>query len=183
MESLQGHFLIAATELQDPNFRQTVVLLVQHNDEGALGLVLNRPSDITVKQVWEKVGDSPCVTDHTLLVGGPCQGPLMSVHTKFGLGDQEVMPGVYFSTQSDSIEKLVARDDEAMRFFVGFAGWSPGQLESELETGSWRTMEATAEQIFAAPSDLWIMLTRHAISSTLISTLRIKHVPSDPSLN
>jgi putative transcriptional regulator len=183
MTSLRGHFLIASPELNDPNFRQAVVLMVQHGDDGALGLILNRPADTTIRQVWEKVSDEPCQRDQTLYVGGPCQGPLMAVHTADELSDEAVLPGVHFSAQPDNLVSLVGQAEGEIRFFIGFAGWSPGQLEAELEGGSWRVVPAKCEQVFAPPTDLWVLLMRQLTGSALVSMLRIKHVPGDLSNN
>ena len=74
MKSLQGHLLVASPKLVDPNFFHTVVLLVQHNQEGALGLVLNRPLQTTVQEMWQEVGESQCEVDQPLHQGGPCEG-------------------------------------------------------------------------------------------------------------
>jgi putative transcriptional regulator len=184
MKSLKGHLLVAAPDLLDPNFLRTTVLMVQHNDEGALGLVLNRPTNTTVRQALEQVSDTPCERDDLLHLGGPCQGSLMAVHTYEFLKEIEVLPNVFFSAEADNLEKLVAmNDDDAMRFFVGFAGWAPGQLEAELKTGSWRTTAATATHIFHSEKDLWEQLTKQIASSALLSTLKIKHIPQDPSVN
>src|SRR5687768_8432333 len=105
MDSLQGQLLIAAPRLADPNFFHTVVLMVQHNDDGALGLVLNRPLTAAIQTVWQQVSESPCLIEGFLHQGGPCEGPLMVVHANADASDLEVMPGVYFSTNKDGIEK------------------------------------------------------------------------------
>ena len=80
MSSLKGKLLVASPQLSDPNFHRTVVLIIEHNDEGAFGLVLNRTSSKTIKQVWERVTDEPCESDQPLHVGGPVGGPLIAVH-------------------------------------------------------------------------------------------------------
>jgi len=183
MNSLKGHLLVASPDLVDPNFLKAVVLMVQHGDKGALGLVLNRPTNTTVKQALAQIGDTPCHRKELLRLGGPCQGSLMAVHTREALKEMEILPRVYFSADSDHLEQLVLTKGDPVRFFVGFAGWGPGQLEAELETGSWRTMTATAEHVFQGGSDLWEMVTKEITSSVLLSALKIKHVPQDPSMN
>src|SRR5437764_733950 len=102
MTSLQGQLLIASPKLLDPNFAQSVILMIQHNDEGALGLVLNRPLGMSVRSAWEQVSEIPCEIESPLLKGGPCEGPLMVVHTSAALSQVEVLPGVYFSTEKDA---------------------------------------------------------------------------------
>lgn len=184
MNSLQGHLLVASRYLPDPNFQQTVVLMVQHNEMGALGVILNRPTGKTLKEVWERVSDLPCDRDQSILQGGPVGGPLIALHTQPLLADVEVMPGIYFSTDRDNLQKLVADTDENARFYVGYAGWGDGQLESEQETGSWLTAPASKEHVFFDPdTDLWKEASQQIGSSILQSSLKIKSVPDDPSLN
>jgi putative transcriptional regulator len=181
-KSLQGKLLIASAELRDPNFFHTVVLLVQHTEDGALGLVLNRPSETALSDVWGKVSESVCESREVLHVGGPCPGPLVTIHNEPSCGEVEVIPGVFFSAASEKLEQLV-KQGEGVRFFVGYAGWGSGQLESEMKEGSWRTLAAKAEHIFNSHSELWEQVTRQAADAMLLKTLRIKHVPADPRLN
>src|SRR5687767_11112387 len=97
MTSLQGQLLIASPKLVDPNFFHTVILLVQHNDEGALGLVLNRPLRTTVKEMWREVAeDEECEVEGPLHQGGPCEGALMVVHADAAEAEAQVTDGVYF---------------------------------------------------------------------------------------
>ena len=111
----RGHLLVAAPELLDPNFRQTVVLIVEHGEQGTLGLVLTRPTDTTVKDLWEQIGtgDEQCTSDRPLYVGGPVEGPLMALHTHESLVDATVLPGVYFSVQKDNLTELVTKPDDS----------------------------------------------------------------------
>jgi putative transcriptional regulator len=182
-ESLKGHLLVASTELRDPNFARSVVLVFKHDDEGAIGLILNRRTSAPVKQVWDQVSESPCETDALLDLGGPLQGPLMAVHPHEELRELEVAPQIYFSTQKENLEHLVAIKDGSGRFFVGYAGWGRGQLEQELKGGFWRQLPATAQEVFGDQDDLWARLTKQITTAQLVSTLGIKHVPKDPSLN
>jgi len=181
--SLQGHFLVASREMLDPNFARSVVLLVRHSDEGAMGLVLNRPTKTTVAEAWRQVSDAPCPADRLIHLGGPCRGPLMALHGDAALGELEAAPGIYFSADPENIERIIAAGDDPSRFFIGFAGWGPGQLEAEMEQNAWLTAAAEPEQIFDSPHDLWIQLTRRIAGSRMLSALNIKHVPADPSLN
>jgi putative transcriptional regulator len=183
MKSLQGHLLIASPDLLDANFLQAVVLMVRHTDEGALGLILNRPTSTTLKHALTQVSDTPCARGDVLRLGGPCQGSLMALHTQPLLMEIEVLPHIYFSAQASHLEELVATTDGCARFFVGFSGWGPGQLESELDAGSWRTMEATFEQIFQGDEQLWKNVTKQLLSTSLLTALKVKHVPKDPSHN
>lgn len=185
MESLQGHFLIAAPRLSDPNFFHTVVLLVQHNEDGALGLVINRPLAATVQEVWKQVSDATCLIEAFIHQGGPCEGPLMVLHGDDELGgDLTIMPGMMLSTNKESIEQLVTEGASPTRFFVGYAGWAAGQLEHELETASWLAVPAQPEQVFDdARDDLWHQLHRAATRAAQSTWIPPQLMPDDPSMN
>lgn len=183
MKSLQGHFLVASAQLHDPNFIKTVVLLLEHNEQGAFGVVLNRRIDKTIKDLWAEVHEPPCASQQCLNLGGPVSGPLMAVHTHEPLGGVEVLPGVYFSHDKTQLEGLVQQQEHAFKLFIGHSGWGGGQLESEIEQGAWLTTPATSEYIFYDEDLLWAKLFRHIGSSTLCSLLKIKDVPNDPGLN
>jgi putative transcriptional regulator len=183
MKSLTAHFLIASSELADPNFFRAVVLVFRHNEEGAAGVIINRRMGATIKQIWEQVSESPCQCDAPLYMGGPVEGPLMALHADTAFSEMMILPDVHVSTGRDMLEKLVERDEPPLRFFVGYAGWGEGQLERELRDGSWLVAPATAEQIFGEIEELWERLTRSVVSDAFISALKIKHVPPDPSLN
>ena len=184
MKSLKGHFLIASPRLSDPNFARAVVLMVQHGDEGALGLIVNRPLETTIREVCEKVLDSPCGVEAALHQGGPCEGPLMVLHTRGGIAegdDVQVLPGVYFTAERGKIERLMGEDqpeEVRSKFFVGYAGWGAGQLEGELETGSWLTTRADSSQVFEPGEKLWPKLT-----TALTAGIDPARIPDDPSVN
>ena len=84
--SLEGQFLVASRKLLDPNFVRSVVLLVRHSDEGAMGLVINRPTKTTVAEAWRQVSEAPARREALIHLGGPCRGPLMAVHARRGVG-------------------------------------------------------------------------------------------------
>lgn len=183
MKSLQGHLLIAAPQLTDPNFHKSVVLLVQHNENGALGVILNRPLEATIEEVWSQVSVLPCNAEGPLYQGGPCPGPLMVAHTDNGVSELEVCDGVYFSTDKDSIEKLVSRTEGPLKFFVNYAGWSAGQLEGEIEAGGWVTTPAAQGQIFRGDEGLWDTVLRLAGRRVRLAGIDPKLIPDDPSVN
>ncbi len=183
MNSLQGHLLVAAVDLRDPNFFHTVVLLIRHDENGAFGVVLNRPSNTRLKDVWSKISESRCATNEVLYVGGPVQGPLLALHCNAELSQVEAIPGVYVSTDSTELELLVADAEQRAKFFVGYAGWGAGQLEGEMEQGSWRTIQATPALVFEGDEGLWGRVTRQINDAALIEQLRIKHVPEASWLN
>ena len=183
MESLQAHLLIATRELQDPNFAKTVVLMVKHDDEGALGLILNRPTSASLKEIWSQLNNGTCAADHRLHLGGPIQGPLMVVHGDSELSEIDVMAGVHFTHEPSYIEQLVDNPDLPARFFIGYSGWAPGQLEHELKQGSWLTAPADPQQVFASDETLWEEVSKRLADRSIINLLNIKHVPPDSSMN
>jgi len=183
MKSLEAHLLVASPQLLDPNFVKTVVLLIQHTDQGALGVVINRPTSKTVEELWKEVGDAPCDSRQPVHLGGPVSGPLMAVHTDHSLAEVEILPGVFFAARKENLDQLVLQDGQASKVFIGHAGWGPGQLENEIEVGGWLITPATAEYIFYDGDDLWEEVLEQIGSSTLSSMLDIKHVPEDPSMN
>jgi putative transcriptional regulator len=183
MKSLQGQLLIASPRLRDPNFRHSVVLMIQHNDDGALGVILNRPLSATIQEIWSKVSDKPCASQEPLRFGGPCEGPLMAIHTRQTLSESEIIPGVFLGVEPAKLARLVAKAGNKVRFFAGYAGWAAGQLEHEMDEGSWLTVPAQEQHIFYDVADLWKQLTSDIGASTLFSALKIKHVPDDPSVN
>ncbi len=185
MTSLQGYFLAASPQLDDSPFSQTVILLLYHQEDGAFGVVLNRPIDQTVESLWSQLSDQPCACEQRLNMGGPVSGPLMALHREEALAEMkvEVPGGVYVAATKEHLEKLIAETNEPCRIFVGHAGWTAGQLEREIEAGVWLIAPATAEQVFGDDANLWKEVLSQIGQSVLFSTLRIKHVPSDISLN
>jgi putative transcriptional regulator len=183
MKSLQGHLLVASPKLGDPNFFRTAVLLVRHNEQGAFGVVLNRPSNTALRETWENVSDAPCNTDSVIYHGGPCPGPLMALHTDPSLAESDVISQLFFTTDKSELEALAANEDGKVRFFAGYAGWSASQLEAELDEGAWFTMPANIEHAFWPDDTLWDRLSNELASTTRIAGIRIKHTPPDPRWN
>jgi putative transcriptional regulator len=183
MDGLQGQLLVASSDLLDPNFLRTVVLIVQHSDEGTLGLILDRRTSTSLEQMWEQIGQTPCERDEKLHLGGPVSGPLMAVHTLANASEVEINEGLYFSAGTEALRVLAALGDHDVRFFVGHAGWGAGQLEGEIADGSWQLTPATIELVFSGTDDLWLRATRQIVGSSLIAALQIKHVPPHPNLN
>ena len=183
MSSLKGFLLIASPKLRDPSFYKSVVLIIRHEEDGAVGLVLNRPSNTALSEIWDRLSDTSCQSEELLQLGGPVEGPLMAVHARPMLSDSDVVEGVYFSAEQEKLEQLVARPEGPARFFIGYAGWTAGQLEDELEQGAWATLRATPETIFGPAEDAWEQLTKQSTALGILAALNIKHVPDDPSLN
>jgi putative transcriptional regulator len=182
--SLQGKLLVAAPSLLDPNFARTVVLMLAHGDQGALGLVLNRPTITAVSSPlpeWDDLSTSPAV----VFVGGPVtEGTicLARVKSEVSVPSSGYLPlqGTLGTVDLEADPAFVAPWIERLRIFAGYAGWGEGQLENEMESGSWWALDATEEDIFSEePSRLWKdVLRRQGGLLALASAF-----PPDPSLN
>lgn len=178
-----GVLLIAPPMLQDPNFRRSVVLLCEHNaDEGSFGLILNRPLDVQLSDVLEGF----YAYDDTLSLGGPVQrNTLHFLHQCADLipDSIELPRGVHWGGNFETVKALLQSGElpeDDVRFFVGYAGWSPGQLEEEIEAGGWILTEGTTESIFSIePGKLWRTLLRRMGGEYAI----LANFPDDPRMN
>jgi putative transcriptional regulator len=180
VESLKGHLLVAGPRLLDPNFWRTVVLVGEHSEEGALGVVLNRSSDTTVDEAAPELA-ALAEGMGVVHVGGPVQPSAVVVLADF------VAPRDDETLVVDSIGFLPSEVDpdelgelRRARVFVGYAGWGPGQLDDELDEGSWIVEEAIADDVFTdEPDDLWsTVLRRKGGPFGVLATM-----PPDPSRN
>ncbi|MCA9229884.1 MAG: YqgE/AlgH family protein [Planctomycetales bacterium] len=183
MESLSGKLLVAAPQLRDPNFVQTVVLIIQHEPQGALGVILNRPSQQSVREVCEILDHQPCSSDRPIYSGGPVPGPLLAVHTASSHADQEILPGLFVSAKESSFHNLLDNEQDHWRIYSGHAGWGEGQLDGELRAGGWLTTDAVIEDIFSDYQTLWKRMTSRIGLNILVPGLRPDQVPKDPGLN
>jgi putative transcriptional regulator len=180
MESLKGQLLVAGPSLLDPNFRRTVVLVGEHTDEGALGVVLNRASEATVEDAVPEL--SALVDDDELVhVGGPVQPSAIVVVADFADPEQAgalILGSVGFlpaEVDPETIGEL-----RRARVFAGYAGWGPGQLDEELDEGSWIVAPALAEDVFTGdPEELWSDVLRRKGGPFEVLAL----MPPDPSAN
>jgi putative transcriptional regulator len=183
MDSLAGTFLIASPHLPDPNFYRSVVLIIQHNEEGAFGVILNRPTDKTASEIWELFSDEPCSYEQTIYLGGPVAGPLIALHADATLSEVEILPGVQLSTERSNLESLVRQDVDPLRLFVGYSGWAAGQLENELEVGGWLMSAATNSDVFSNHESIWNKVASRIGMEILSPALRKDAFPDDPSVN
>jgi putative transcriptional regulator len=182
VDSLKGRLLVASPSLLDPNFRRSVVLVADHSEDGgAMGVVLSRPSDTPVAEAAPVL--EPLVEEGALVhVGGPVEPSAVLVVAEFEDPDDAaavVFDGVGFmpgDAEPDDVAILTRR----ARIFVGYAGWSPGQLEAELDEESWLVLDAEPSDVFAESSeDLWsTVLARQGGPFALLARM-----PPDPSLN
>ena len=183
MKSLRGHFLVASPHLADANFYKSVVLMIKHDDEGAFGVILNRPTDNTVRDIWKMVGEDDIDCDEVIYMGGPVSGPLVALHRVKAAAEMEISPGLFFSAHKDKLHKVAAQTAKPYRFFTGYAGWAEGQLEAELKAGGWLMTKAKKDLVFRAADELWDQVVRTIGEGILGKAAKIKHVPENPSLN
>ena len=173
-ETLRGQLLVAAPILHDPNFHRTVVLVAEHGEEGAMGLVLNRPTDTPVADALPEL--VPLAGEDPVYVGGPVA--LESVLAIAELDDPDDASELLFGTVG-----FVQEPDVPVlrgRVYVGYAGWSAGQLEEELEEESWLVLPAEPDDLFSDDADgLWSAVLRRQGGSYALLAL----MPPDPSLN
>lgn len=181
-DSTRGRLLVATPDLRDPNFSRTVVLMLEHNDEGALGLVLNRPLDLPVADALPAWGDA-CSAPARLFVGGPVQPDAVIGLARGGAEPEDGFQPLFDGLGTLDLERdpvLLAALLEAMRVFVGYSGWGPGQLDQELAAGGWIVVDAIGDDPFtSAPSELWrVVLGRQPSRVRLFA-----NAPEDPSTN
>jgi putative transcriptional regulator len=165
-ESLRGHFLIAAKHLRDSSFFKAVVLMIEHNDDGAMGVVINHPMDVSVSTALSKHFEIS-KSGQSVLAGGPVEeNALLILHnsTDYDQEHDAIVPGVFVGTCPDVFERVVeattqngsSEDDFQFRIYAGYSGWGAGQLEHELSRGDWFTIPASAEFVFGRePYDVW----------------------------
>ena len=159
--NLANHFLIAMPSMQDPVFGGTVVYICEHNDNGVLGVVINKPTDMTMEVLFDridlKISDTldPGVVSEPIMFGGPVQDDRGFVlHTPGARYSSSltVTDQVAFTTSIDVLEAVAAGDGpERMMVSIGYSGWSPGQLEDEIGRNGWLTVGADAHVLFDLP--------------------------------
>jgi putative transcriptional regulator len=179
----KGSLLISEPFLPDPNFERTVVLLCEHNEDGSVGFVLNKPSILKFDEAVEEVSDfSP-----TLYVGGPVQQDTLHFLHRSGNemeGSIQVTDEIFWGGNYEQLITMINTRvivPEDFKFFLGYSGWAPGQLEEELEQKSWIVIrDATAEEVFdIEPKVLW-----KEVLNNLGGKFRIiSNFPVDPRMN
>ena len=162
--SSKALFLIARPGMPDPNFRETVVLVTQEESAEATGVVVNRPSNRSLAEVLPGERFKPF--KEPIFFGGPVapQG-LFAVFQadRFSGAAVRMLPGLYLAVVPDSIDALLNNPPPKIRFFSGYSGWAPGQLQAELDRGDWLVVDADAETVFQKDtSRLWQDMVRRA---------------------
>ena len=181
MDSLRAHLLIASPALMDPNFRRTVVLITEHNEEGAMGVVLNRPADVTISEVVPEL-ETLAGGEDPVYVGGPVSPGAVIVLAEFNDVSQAaaVVAGDLGFIPADTDHDELSAGTRRARVFAGYSGWGAGQLEAELGEDSWIVEPVEPGDVFIEdPDELWrTVLRRKGREFVLMETM-----PADPSLN
>lgn len=179
-ESLKGKLLVSSGGLFDPNFRHTVVLIGEHDRNGALGVVLNRALNVTVEQAVPALAD--LVPPGTALYrGGPVQPTspvLLAEFTQPGAPDLPVFGSIGFLT--GDVSPAARSHFVRARVYAGYSGWGPGQLEQELEGDSWIVEPARPDDVFTETPDL---LWSRVLERKGAPYRRLAKIPFDPSMN
>jgi putative transcriptional regulator len=183
-----GRLLVANPLLPDPNFDRTVVFLIAYNDDdGAVGIVLNRPTDTTVAATlprWVHMAASPAV----IFVGGPVQDDaVICLARPFGHPAAAAPPGEWKPVTSDIGRLDLDLDPDSLqsslsqvRLFAGYAGWAPGQLEAEIAAGAWWVVDAEPDDAFCDdPEQLWKTVLRRERGPLAL----VASYPDDPAWN
>lgn len=181
-QSHRGKLLVATPDLGDPNFDRTVVLLLEHTPEGAVGVVLNRPSEISLEEAgadwggWELYAAEP----GEVFVGGPVSRTAVIAIARTVDGKTEGFQPVLGDRVGVVDLGLTPNDVDAVRLFAGYSGWGEGQLEAEISAGAWFVLEALPADAFTAePEDLWRDVLRRQGGRLAIFAA----CPADPTLN
>jgi putative transcriptional regulator len=181
-----GTLLVAAPGLLDPNFRRTVVYVIEHRDRGSLGVVLNRPSEVAVHDVlpsWAPLASRP----HAVFVGGPvdaetalCLAAVRTGHDPASVGGLVAVRGPVALVDLDGDPALLAPRLRGLRVFAGYSGWDAGQLAGEIDRGDWIPVPALPDDVLTGhDADLWgRVLRRQGMPLALLATF-----PADVARN
>jgi len=177
----QGIILISEPSLRDFYFRQSVVLLAEHNAEGSFGIIINKPIETRISEVLKDFPD----VDMPLYLGGPVKtDSLFFIHTKEDIANSlKIIDGLYWGGDIEVITEMISMgliNENEIRFFIGYSGWNPNQLDREIKEKSWVLSHTSAEEIInKQPKKLWPGYLRSMGSDYAIWA----NFPSDPSYN
>jgi putative transcriptional regulator len=180
MDSLHGQLLIAGPGLWDPNFRRVVVLIGNHDEDGAVGVVLNRAAEVSVAEAAPPLAEL-VLPGERLFLGGPVQPQSAIVLADFEHPERDhILALGSIGFLSDNVDPIASGGIRRARVFAGYAGWGPGQLEAEVEESSWIAEPALPDDVFTDdPEGLWTAaLRRKGRDFEMLATM-----PIDPRLN
>jgi putative transcriptional regulator len=180
-ELAAGQLLIAEPFLSDPNFARAVIFLCEYGEEGSIGFILNRPTQLTLGDLLPEF----YTPDLSVNQGGPVQlDTLHMIHRMPDtFGGNEIVKGVYWGGSYDALQDIVSQNEYAdsdIKLFIGYAGWSPGQLEKEIEDGSWLIADVSSKILFQTdPKVVW----QTAINSLGKEYSPLANMPLNPQFN
>ena len=177
----QGKFLVADGRLMDPNFRETVVLLIRYGPDGAMGLVINRPVQLKLSTILPDIKELER-SNETLFLGGPVEPARVMLLVKTASPPEASLPvfgDVYLSSSQKVLQRLIKKPAKEERFqiYAGYAGWAPKQLESECDRGHWHILKADTETLFDKKrSEIWQELI-HRVSVKWVRSINSQKLP------
>jgi putative transcriptional regulator len=184
MDLHTGKLLIAIPSLPDANFFRSVVFMIEHSDDGAIGVVLNRPANVRVDQLWEKLAPELDVErKESVYLGGPVQGPVLALHDNYAFSERSVIDGVYMTMSGEKLNQLVMEPNGKLKAFTGYSGWAPGQLEAEIERGGWLLASAEPKHVFGDCNELWKDVCAEVGDEIMLPIAVKNRVSGDPNLN
>lgn len=180
--TMQGTLLVASDRLNGSKFERSVVLLMQNDKRGTFGVALNKPANESVRNAWKEITGSEDF-DEAIVAGGPLQGPVFALHQVPSLSDVEMPGGLHVSAQVEKLQQLMDQYESPYRIYVGVAGWQPGQLDTELDSGFWYTLPLDIATIFDDPEWMWEMCIQEYGRQQIADIIGVDDLPDDPSLN
>lgn len=177
-----GSFLVASPGLQHTQFQKTVIFVLQHNEQGSFGVVLNRPAEPKAKLAWQQLTGASC-HDRCFMQGGPIGGPVFAIHRCEFLSEMEIPGGVFVSSDNDSFQELVKQDESDFRIVFGVAGWQTGQLAAEIQQGKWFQLELHPQHVFDDSESMWEEFLLKYGRNSLCDVVGLNSLPDDPLLN
>lgn len=185
MDTIQGRALVASPYLTDPNFLRSVVYILQHDEEGAVGLVLNRPLQTNVGELLEQLTDFSVINHAPVYYGGPVDGPLMMLQEC--PGPEEGTRVMAVASDQDLITKVCSTEPEQLvgryRVFDGYSGWGAQQLDEELKSGGWMVWQISPHELFSDPEELWQTAIKEIGREILSESIDPDRIPKDPAFN
>lgn len=180
---LIGNFLVAAPYWIQSPFSRTVVLVLQQNDQGVFGVIVNRPADADLKKTWMMVSGSEAAQAERLHVGGPIGGPIFALHSLENFAEIRVDVNLYISANSEAIHKIMASGDPRYRIFCGMMSWHPQVLAAELAHGLWFPLEQHDDLVFPQRQIEWEQAVVEYGRLCLTEMLGGKPLAGQPELN
>ena len=147
-EAKLGNLLVASPKISDFSFREKIILIVEA-DNGHIGIVLNKPTNDTLVDLWSSVlPEEKIEVEGRIYTGGPCRGPISALHEEAEFGEDEIVPGIYFSKEQKNLKKII-HSNKRFRYFSGYTGWQENQLKKEIDMGGWLLTNSSADLLFS----------------------------------